>query len=350
MKTGNFTFMLLLAAFYVGQAVAQNVAINETGTNAADCAILDISSANKGILIPRVSLANTGVYGLAGTASNGLMVYNTNAAIAGTGAAGTGFYYWNTTTTLWTKIAEGASSGWQLTGNAGTIPGTHFVGTTGLEPLDFRTNGAIRTRIDASGNVGVGTTTPTQRLDVSGNLQFSGALMPNGNAGASGAFLRSAGAGAPPTWTVPGLTVTNVTSVESNANLCINGAFATYPGCQATLNLTTGQRVVALAQAGLMADSDCNGTSNTTRSVINARIAVNGADFANGAWLRTSLDNSVGYVMFNSISLIGEYTAPANGAYTFAMQAGLSSGSAAISGGNNASALQATMVLITYTP
>ena len=49
-------------------------------------------------------------------------------------------------------------------------------------------------------NVGIGTASPSEKLDVLGNLKFSGALMPNNNAGTVGRVLQSSGAGAPPTW------------------------------------------------------------------------------------------------------------------------------------------------------
>jgi hypothetical protein len=52
-----------------------------------------------------------------------------------------------------------------------------------------------------SGNVGINSNNPSEKLDVVGNIKFSGALMPNNTAGTSGAFLQSAGAGIPPTWT-----------------------------------------------------------------------------------------------------------------------------------------------------
>jgi trimeric autotransporter adhesin len=55
--------------------------------------------------------------------------------------------------------------------------------------------------IDSSGKIGINNATPTERLDVTGNIRFSGALMPNNAAGAAGQFLTSAGAGLPPTWT-----------------------------------------------------------------------------------------------------------------------------------------------------
>lgn len=49
-------------------------------------------------------------------------------------------------------------------------------------------------------NVGINTESPTERLDVVGNVKFSGALMPNNSAGTSGQVLTSAGAGTVPTW------------------------------------------------------------------------------------------------------------------------------------------------------
>jgi hypothetical protein len=51
-----------------------------------------------------------------------------------------------------------------------------------------------------NGNVGIGVAVPLQKLDVSGNVKFSSALMPNGDAGTVGMYLKSAGPNTPPTW------------------------------------------------------------------------------------------------------------------------------------------------------
>ncbi len=51
-----------------------------------------------------------------------------------------------------------------------------------------------------SQNVGIGTATPTEKLDVAGNVQFSGALMPAGDPGNKGEILTSQGPGTPPQW------------------------------------------------------------------------------------------------------------------------------------------------------
>ena len=54
--------------------------------------------------------------------------------------------------------------------------------------------------IKNDGKVGIGTDSPTEKLDVVGNIKFNGAFMPNNNAGSSGQVLTSSGTGVP-TWT-----------------------------------------------------------------------------------------------------------------------------------------------------
>ncbi|MEO7049876.1 MAG: hypothetical protein ABI091_31520, partial [Ferruginibacter sp.] len=58
--------------------------------------------------------------------------------------------------------------------------------------------------IDKSGNLGLGNSAPSQKLDVTGNVKFSGALMPNNSAGTSGYVLTSQGAGTAPVWSSVG--------------------------------------------------------------------------------------------------------------------------------------------------
>ncbi|MDG1476361.1 MAG: hypothetical protein P8Q14_04390 [Vicingaceae bacterium] len=46
-------------------------------------------------------------------------------------------------------------TGWDILGNAGTLTGNHFVGTTDAQDLDFRTNNVVRTRITQKGQIEV---------------------------------------------------------------------------------------------------------------------------------------------------------------------------------------------------
>jgi hypothetical protein len=87
---------------------------------------------------------------------------------------------------------------------------------------------ADRFTIASTGNVGIGTATPTQIIDIVGNVKFSGALMPNNLPGTSGQVLTSAGAGVAPTWTnvttgsgtINKLTFWNTsTTISANTNL-----------------------------------------------------------------------------------------------------------------------------------
>ncbi|HVT84801.1 MAG TPA: hypothetical protein VHD35_06345 [Chitinophagaceae bacterium] len=60
--------------------------------------------------------------------------------------------------------------------------------------------------------------TPTEALDVTGNVRFSGALMPNNNAGTAGYVLQSNGSGTAPTWTNFTLANLNDISLSSPSN------------------------------------------------------------------------------------------------------------------------------------
>ncbi len=78
-------------------------------------AMLDISAANKGLLIPRVNLTSLTDATTITNPVTSLLVYNTNAAL--TGSIG---YYYNSGTSgspMWTKLATGTGgNGWLLTG------------------------------------------------------------------------------------------------------------------------------------------------------------------------------------------------------------------------------------------
>ncbi len=69
--------------------------------------------------------------------------------------------------------AAPATTNWTLTGNTGTNAATNFVGTTDAVDFVTRTSNTERMRVTSAGNLGVGTTTPAERLHVVGNVRTS---------------------------------------------------------------------------------------------------------------------------------------------------------------------------------
>lgn len=104
-------------------------------------------------------------------------------------------------------------------------------------------------RIKGNGNVGIGTATPSQRLDVSGNFRLSGAFMPNNVAGTSGQVLTSGGAGLPPTWTNAAslFTATNI----YNSNGTLSGNRTVTQGANSLTFTGTGNTILNSGNVGV---------------------------------------------------------------------------------------------------
>lgn len=119
---------------------AQGVGINDDGSMPNNSAMLDVKSTNKGLLIPRMTEAQRTAIALP---ANGLTVYQTDA-----GASGTGIGFWYYDVSVWRKL----ETGWRLTGNADTVDGTNFLGTTDNKPLNFRVNNQKSGRIGLAGD------------------------------------------------------------------------------------------------------------------------------------------------------------------------------------------------------
>jgi hypothetical protein len=83
--------ILLFSILWIVQSSHSQVGIGTTNPDASS--VLDISSTDKGILVPRVSLSNVTNTMIDGTntAATGLLIYNTNASV--TGGNGVGFYF-----------------------------------------------------------------------------------------------------------------------------------------------------------------------------------------------------------------------------------------------------------------
>ena len=131
--------------------------------------------------------------------------------------------------------------------------------------------------LNPAGKVGIGMTTPVQPLDVAGNLQFSGALMPNASAGTTGQVLVSNGANTAPSWqntstsvvskivstqaTAPTLSTNDATNITNltlstkatdaagEISFTTNGSEINGDYVQLTFNANTTQPIVVLTPA-----------------------------------------------------------------------------------------------------
>lgn len=119
---------------------------------------LQIESNSKGLLISRVPLQAKNLEAPLAPSpiAVGIMVYNTANAGTGANAVSPGFYYWNGS--LWTSLepANANTNFWSLTGNAGTTPGTNYLGTIDNLDLQFKTNAVRRATIKNEGSIIIG--------------------------------------------------------------------------------------------------------------------------------------------------------------------------------------------------
>lgn len=130
----KFFLFVILITICGYNSTSQSLAINTSGATANASAILDVSSTAKGLLIPRMTTAQRTAIG---TPATGLQVYDTDLNL---------LFYYNGST--WASFATGS--------NYWTSSGSNIYNNTGT-------------------NVGIGSTTPGDKLEVNGNIRFSGA-------------------------------------------------------------------------------------------------------------------------------------------------------------------------------
>lgn len=152
--------IILLVLLHSPVTAQNNVGI---GTTAPDpSALLDLTSSDKGFLVPRLS--TTEMNSVASPAT-GLLIYNTTQS---------GFYYYNGST--WLPFLAAANA-WQTTGNAGTAAETNYLGTSDANPLVIKTDGVQRMIILKTGEVGIDVATPNSKLAVNdGNISIVNTL------------------------------------------------------------------------------------------------------------------------------------------------------------------------------
>ncbi|MCH7403723.1 hypothetical protein ACFOUP_11125 [Belliella kenyensis] len=141
--------LLAVAAsmFFAWQANAQTkVGDNPTSINGS--AMLEIESANRGMLIPRVALSSTTVAAPVTSPANALTVFNT----ATVNDVSPGYYYWSASANRWVRLIDQLPNSWMIEGNEGTSSVSNFVGTTDNQSLALRSNNQIKAMVSKSPN------------------------------------------------------------------------------------------------------------------------------------------------------------------------------------------------------
>jgi len=137
--------IILIGTIVFGSVLcqAQTVGINSTGAVPATSAMLDVSSVNKGVLIPRVDITDLSTAAPVSSPVSSLLVYNVNTT------TGKGYYYWDGT--KWVKLVDTNSNSDE----------DWYKATLTTAPTSI--NDAIYT----NGKVGVGINNPQSGLEVS---------------------------------------------------------------------------------------------------------------------------------------------------------------------------------------
>ena len=156
----RFTIAFAVASICIFEAAAQSVGINTTGATAHPSAILDVSTDQKGVLIPRMDKTQKNAIA---TPATGLLIFQS-------GPDSTGFYYYNGSSWTWlTDALNSDTSGWKITGNS-NITASRFLGTLNDSALKFRVNNQPSGMVDSTSfntSLGYGTLR---------NVNYAGAL------------------------------------------------------------------------------------------------------------------------------------------------------------------------------
>lgn len=147
-KTTFKTVLILSLFIFFTKTTTAQVGIGTT--NPASGSMLDIVSSDKGLLIPRVGLTGTDdTTTITPSATEGLLVFNTNTAGSGINSVSEGFYYWNGI--KWVRLQTNDKY-WSIDGNDNITEGVNFIGTINDRNLDFKTDNTNRLRIPANAN------------------------------------------------------------------------------------------------------------------------------------------------------------------------------------------------------
>lgn len=278
--------------------IAKNVQIGTSGTSTDNFTIfqpatpdgtLRIGNGNTGITTSQVALTSAGNVGIGTSAPSAkLDVSSANNIIKSTGSSGYAAFYANAAT---------GNAAYNFFGVNGTE--TARIYSDSANYLAFSTGSAAteQMRLNSTG-MGIGTATPSFKLDVSGTGRFTGLTQFDNAINLKTATLNYVYFDDALAFSRNG--TGERMRLDSSGNLQFNsgyGSVATAYGCRAWVNFN-GQGTVAIRASGNVSSITDNGTGNYTVNFTNAMPDVNYAGLGsvgvggyNGATLVTSADD-----------------------------------------------------------
>jgi len=220
----TFVFVCMLFLLAAPPALrGQGVAINSSNADPDASAMLDVSSTSKGMLIPRMtSSKRTSI----SSPATGLLVYQTNSPA--------GFYFYDGSS--WTHLTQNASMG-----SSGRV--AFWNSSTSLSGSGYLFWDNTNKRL------GLGTTTPSQQLELTGNLSLPATTATAGIVYCAGVtLLHTRGTG-------------NTFVGRRAGNLGLSGKYNSGFGKSALEKLGSGDNNTATGYYALYSNS--NGSSNT---------------------------------------------------------------------------------------
>jgi len=251
-KAFCFAFLLFFSSYFGdgigGELFSQNVGINTSGTAPDASTILDLNTGNtftspdgKGLLIPNVALTGTSDATTITSPETSLLVYNT----ALVSDVVPGFYYWNGS--MWSALIGSAASNWTTLGNATTVDGTNFIGTTDNIPFNIKVNSIKSGRIDHllfnnywGYQAGLGSVSGTNNTSFGANALKGNTYGNENTAVGKDALFTQNYANGNATWTTQNVAIGYRALYNNNPTSSTNAYYNTAVGKDALLANTTG--------------------------------------------------------------------------------------------------------------
>ncbi|MEQ1734397.1 MAG: hypothetical protein ABL940_12045 [Bacteroidia bacterium] len=202
----NVTYTTVVNNIQIDSSVNNYSTTNVSNVNIlnVDTSVTNVSNTN--ITNTNILNVDTSITNVSNTNVSNVNILNTDTTISN---------YTSSTNATFTNLTVGgqtinnligdsiATQAWLQKGNNANP--NNKLGTLNNTDLHVYAGGLERITVGAGvGNVGINQGLPTQKLDVVGNVQFTGALMPGTDAGTTGKVLVSQGTNSAPIWVAPG--------------------------------------------------------------------------------------------------------------------------------------------------